>query len=479
MDISELKITIGIESHVQLNTATKMFSRCENKNSEEPNKNVDFITSGQLGWYPKLNKSCVKKAVQFGLAINGSISPVSSFYRKCYFYPDNPKNYQITQEKNPIVEGGSIKILKGKKSYGIDIERIQMEEDTANTKNFGAISGINLNRAGAPLIEIITKPCIHSIKDAVKTCKEIRNLVIANNISNGSLENGDIRFDCNVSINNADGSLGVRYEIKNLNSFANIEKAVSKALIQQKILIDNSEEIIQSTFRWDAEKKCLITLREKTAAFYGFLPEIDIPPVIIDSSYIDALHSTIAENPVSKTLRIMNELYLDEDEARVISENYLLESFIKNVVKLGASKKDAFSWVCVESRGILSKITDENTPIYEKISSQDINKVISLVKENKISRVTGKEIISSLIKGTHDSVDIFIKENSDLLIDKNKNSISDIISSVLEENEEAVEKIKQKNLKPYDFLVGCIMKKAKGVANISDIKSILNKHLDL
>ncbi|MCK5787735.1 MAG: Asp-tRNA(Asn)/Glu-tRNA(Gln) amidotransferase subunit GatB [Chlamydiia bacterium] len=476
-----IKISIGIEVHAQLNTETKLFSRSSNYDSEYPNVQIDFFSTGQLGWYPIINSECVKKAIKFGLALEGTINKTSRFFRKCYFYHDNPKNYQITQEKSPIVTGGQVLILNDDNTlHPIHIERVQLEEDTATTKNYGHISGINLNRAGSPLIEIITTPCIHSVKDAVKFCKEVRNLIIVNNIGHGRLELGEIRFDCNISIDNADGSLGERYEIKNLNSFLNIEKALNNAIEEQELLLKKGNIINESTLRWDAEKNRNIVMRNKDTNFYGFIDEVDVPILHIEDDIIELMRGQIAENPCVGLLRIMDAFGILEDEARVLSSDASLYKYVDDLVSAGASRKDAFSWVCIEVKGLHSKhFPDNKFDACSLISLSDLLFIIKAISDCNISRSTGKYILEKSILKEISSPSEYLLDNKDLLIDNNEEKIIDILTSLDKEFPDIKGKLSSGKSKTLDFLIGQIMKQTKGKTNPLFAKTLINRFFKL
>lgn len=466
-------ITIGIEVHIQLNTAAKLFSDCVNdvEQKNDPNSNVDFFSTGQIGSYPILNVECVKKAVLFGLATEGIIQRTSSFCRKCYFYHDNPKNYQITQEKAPIVTEGHVKILQKDKSIkNICLERVQLEEDTATTKNYGKFSGINANRAGSPLIEVVTTPSMTTISDAVKFCKEIRKLAIDNNISNGSLEKGNIRFDCNISKDNEDGSLGTRYEIKNLNSFLNIEKALKKAASQQAKLKKEGVTIQETTFRWDAEKNVLLGMREKSTNSYGFMQEVDIPCIVIEESFIKPIQAMVADNPCERVLRFMNTLNVGEDEARTASDDIKLSQYLESIIERNISPKHAFSWVCVEAKGIFQKSFSSHFNIYEYIDSSNIVELVSLVTSNKITRSTGKQLLSKMInkeiKSIHECADILIEEDIDII-----SFVNDIMQN--DKDKTLPNKLSSGDQKVIKYIIGQAMRLSKGKIDPNKIKTYL------
>ncbi len=468
---------IGLETHVQLSTKTKLFSRASTAFGASPNTNVNLIDCGLPGVLPSVNKEAFYKAIRFGLAIDAKINQTSIFDRKNYFYADLPKGYQITQMDLPIVLGGSIEILLDDSAKTINITRAHLEEDAGKSihDEYEGFSAIDLNRAGTPLLEIVSEPEISSAKEAVAYMKAMHQLVTYLDVSDGNMAQGSLRCDANVSIRKkGDAELGTRTEIKNINSFKFIEKAINFEIKRQIKILENGEKVTQETRLYDSSKDETRPMRSKEFANdYRYFPEPDLLPVIISDQEIQKIRDEFPELPKEKEARYQGELGLSEYDSQIISSSKSMADFFDAAVKKTKNYSLLSNWLIGEISAYLNKeqidihastlTADKVAMLINRIDDQTISGKIgkSIFEEMCVSRSTPDEIIES--KG--------LKQISD------DGAIEEIIMTVINENPSQVEAYLSGKDKLFGFFVGQVMKLTEGKANPKAVNSILKDKL--
>ena len=462
---TQYEVVIGLEVHCQLKTTTKVWCSCDSDYVyKAPNTATCPICSGQPGALPKLNENVLNYAIKAGLALGCKINKESQFDRKNYFYPDSPKNYQITQFFKPYAENGKLEIKtnSGKESV-VGIERIQIEEDTAKNIHTDLESLINFNRASVPLIEIISKPEIKSAEEAYAYLNTLKDRLKYTKVSDVSMELGSLRCDANVSIRKkGDTELGTRTETKNLNSFKAVVKAIEYETSRQIEVVEAGGRIVQETRLWDEETGVTKVMRSKEEAMdYRYFPDPDLPIVIISDERIEDMQNEMPEFAAKKVERFINEYKLNENEAITLASEMELAEYYEAVVKESNEPKLSANWVLTE---ILKVLKDKNIGI-EKfvVTPQNIAKLIKLITSNVISSKIAKEVFEEMIKDNKNPETI-VKEKGMTQITDNS-EIEKIVDQVLSENMQSVEDFKAGKDRALKFLVGQAMKLSKGKAN--------------
>ena len=468
---------IGLEVHAQLSTNTKLFSSASTRFGSEPNTQVDLVDLGLPGVLPVVNKDAFKKAIRFGLAIDADINQESSFDRKNYFYPDLPKGYQITQMTKPIVEGGSIDIDVDGDKKTINITRAHLEEDAGKSIHdaYPDKSVIDLNRAGTPLLEIVSEPEISSAKEAVSYMKALHQLVTFLDVCDGDMSQGSLRCDANVSIRKVGGSeLGTRTEIKNINSFRFIEKAINFEIKRQIKLLESGEKVIQETRLYDSGKDETRPMRSKEFANdYRYFPDPDLLPVVISDDEMEEIRSTFPELPADKSKRYISELKIDENEAQIISSSRELSNFFEDAVGSEIDPKLAANLIVGEIGSLLNK---DNIKINEsKLSSNNFNTLIKRISDGTISKKIAKTVLADIWNSGKDTDEII--KNQGLVQIQDESIIENIAQEIIETNPEQVAAFKDGKDKLFGFFVGQVMKKTHGKANPKSVNNILKKLL--
>ena len=468
---------IGLEAHVQLSTETKLFSRASTSFGEEPNTNVNLVDCGLPGVLPTVNKNAFYKAIRFGLAVNADINQTSLFDRKNYFYPDLPKGYQITQMELPIVSGGKVEIeIEGAKKI-INLTRAHLEEDAGKSIHEGmAGTGVDLNRAGTPLLEIVSEPEISSAKEAVAYMKALHQIVTFLDVSDGNMSQGSLRCDANVSVRKkGDKELGTRTEIKNINSFRFIEKAINYEIERQIDVIESGESVTQETRLYDSIKNETRPMRSKEFANdYRYFPDPDLLPVMISDEEIEEIKATFPEMPKDKFVRYQSEFNIPENDAQIISSSKNLATFFEECME---NAKDAKLLSNIIIGDISSLLNKENIEITEsKLSTKNVSELVNLVTEGVIS---GK-IAKTVLEETWDSglSPIEIVESSGLKQIDDDDEIERIIDQIISEHPDQVSAYKGGKDKLFGFFVGQIMKATQGKANPASANKILKDKLD-
>ncbi|MGL2655097.1 Asp-tRNA(Asn)/Glu-tRNA(Gln) amidotransferase subunit GatB [Helicobacter pylori] len=468
---------IGLEVHVQLNTKTKIFCSCSTSFGKSPNSNTCPVCLGLPGALPVLNKEVVKKAIQLGTALEAHINQYSIFARKNYFYPDLPKAYQISQFEVPIVSDGKLEIDTKDGAKIVRIERAHMEEDAGKNIHEGSYSLVDLNRACTPLLEIVSKPDMKNSEEAIAYLKKLHAIVRFIGISDANMQEGNFRCDANVSIRpKGDEKLYTRVEIKNLNSFRFIAKAIEYEIERQSAAWENgryNEEVVQETRLFDTAKGITLSMRNKEeSADYRYFKDPDLYPVFIDEKLLKEAQK-INELPSAKKIRYMKDFNLKEDDANLLVSDPLLAEYFESMLHLGVKAKTSVTWLCVELLGRLkAEITLENCGI----SAHMLGALAKRIDEGKISGKSAKDVLDRLLEEHGGDVDALI-EQMGLSQVNDTEAIVKVIEEVLKNNADKVLEYKSGKDKLFGFFVGQAMKNLKG-ANPSVVNAILKEKLN-
>jgi aspartyl-tRNA(Asn)/glutamyl-tRNA(Gln) amidotransferase subunit B len=468
---------IGLETHVQLSTKTKLFSRASTAFGASPNTNVNLIDCGLPGVLPSVNKEAFYKAIRFGMAVNATINQTSIFDRKNYFYADLPKGYQITQMDLPIVLGGSIEINLDGLTKTINITRAHLEEDAGKSihDEFDGFSAIDLNRAGTPLLEIVSEPEISSAKEAVAYMKAMHQLVTFLDVSDGNMAQGSLRCDANVSIRKkGDQELGTRTEIKNINSFKFIEKAINFEIKRQIKILENGEKVTQETRLYDSSKDETRPMRSKEFANdYRYFPEPDLLPVVISDEEITKIRDEFPELPKEKEIRYQKQFGLSAYDAQIIASSKSMADFFEAALKKTKNYSLLSNWLIGEISAYLNKNQIE---IHEsKLSADNVAMLINRIDDQTISGKIGKSIFEAMCE-SGSSVDEII-ESQGLKQISDDGAIEEIILTVINENPDQVAAYLAGKDKLFGFFVGQVMKLTEGKANPKTVNTILKNKL--
>ena len=469
----EYETVIGLEVHCQLKTNTKVWCSCDaDYDNKEPNTAVCPICTGQPGALPKLNEKVLDYAIKAALALGCEINRESYFDRKNYFYPDSPKNYQITQFFKPYAENGVLKITTNSgKEASVGIERIQIEEDTAKSIHTASETLLNYNRASVPLIEIISKPEIKNAEEAYAYLNTLKDRLKYTKVSDVSMELGSLRCDANVSVRKkGETKLGTRTETKNLNSFKAVVKAIEYETNRQIEVLENGGRVVQETRLWDEENAVTKPMRSKEEAMdYRYFPEPDLPAIIITESRLSNVKDEMPEFADEKAKRFINEYKLNEMEAATLSSEQELAEYYEEVVKVSDDARLAANWVLTE---ILRVLKEKNISIEKfSVEPENIGKLIKLIKVNTISSKIAKDVFEILLLENKDP-EIIVKEKGLVQITDNS-EIEKIVEQVLAENPQSVEDYKAGKSNALKYLVGQSMRLSKGKANPQMINEMI------
>jgi aspartyl-tRNA(Asn)/glutamyl-tRNA(Gln) amidotransferase subunit B len=470
----DFEIVIGLEVHVQLNTETKLFCSCPTSFDEKENSNTCPTCLALPGALPVINREAVHKAIQLGTAIGATVNKSSKFDRKNYFYPDSPSAYQISQFYKPIVENGFIEISNKK----VKIDRAHLEADAGKNIHETNVSKVDLNRAGTPLLEIVTAPDMRSSDEAIEYLKKLHTIIKYIDISDANMQEGSFRCDANVSIRpKGDEKLYTRVEIKNINSFKFIQKAIDYEVERQIDAWEDgvySDEVWQETRLYDSAKNETRSMRGKEeAADYRYFPEPDLLDVVISDETMEK-YSQIPELPDQKAERLINNLKISEYDAGVISSSKELADYFENMLKAGASVKHSVSWLTVELLGRLNK---RNLEISNSIINfQKLADIVIAIDKKEISGKAGKDVLDFLFRNETSSVKEAI-EKLGLAQVNDDSAILQIIDEVLSKNPDKVEQYRNGKDKLFGFFVGQTMKASKGSANPQKVNELLKERL--
>ncbi|GAB2638063.1 Asp-tRNA(Asn)/Glu-tRNA(Gln) amidotransferase subunit GatB [Psychrobacter pocilloporae] len=482
------EVVIGIEIHCQLNTESKIFSSAPTDFGHEPNSQANNVDLGLPGVLPVLNAGVVDRALKFGIGVNAELGLFNTFDRKNYFYPDLPKGYQITQMANPIVGEGYIDVVvnEGEKNEypkRIGITRAHLEEDAGKSVHdaVDGMTGVDLNRAGTPLIEIVSEPDMRSAHEALAYIKAIHQLVTWLGISDAVMAEGSFRCDCNVSVRKPGAELGTRTELKNLNSFRFIERAINREIERQIDILEDGGKVVQATMLYDPERDETRTMRTKEDANdYRYFPDPDLLPVRIEQHTVDAIKAAMPELPVARRARFEEALGLSEYDARILTGSRQIADYFEAVVaEVGqADAKMAGNWVMGDLLGALNK--DDKDITHSPISAKQLAGMLKRIKDDTLSGKLAKKVFSALYEresgNDDDAADKIIKEKG-LKQETDTGAIKAMVEDVIAKNEAMVEEYRGGKEKAFNGLVGQVMKASRGSANPQQVNQILKELL--
>lgn len=479
------EIVIGLEVHVELSTQTKAFCGCSTKFGAEPNTNICPVCLGLPGALPVINKEMVRRAIKAGIALNCTIAKYSKFDRKNYYYPDLPKAYQISQYDMPIASDGYLEIVKKDGEVKkIRIKRLHMEEDAGKLLHLtktGQIgdaesSLVDYNRAGVPLIEIVSEPDIRTSEEAYLYLTTLKSIMRYIDVSDCNMEEGSLRCDANISVRKkGDEKLGVKVEIKNMNSFKNVQKALDYEAQRQIKMMEANEIIIQETRLWDTNKEMTFSMRSKEESHdYRYFPEPDLPPMEINKVEIEEIKKEIPELPQEKFKRFMKEYNLPEYDASVLTSDREISVFYEKAVKVSLDSKQTSNWIMTE---LLRKMNEDGIEDVKKIkiTPEKLGQLILLIKNGTISGKIAKTVFDEMFK-SGDNPEAIVKEKGLTQITEIK-EIEAIIDKVVNANQDLVTEIKAGKEKALGFLTGQIMKESRGKANPQIVNELLRKKI--
>ena len=473
---------IGLELHVQLATRSKIFSSAANRFGAGANTLACAVDLGLPGVLPVANEEVIRMAVKFGLAIDADIAQRSVFARKNYFYPDLPKGYQISQYELPIVSDGSMRIQENGTTREIGITRAHLEEDAGKSvhDNFAGFTGIDLNRAGAPLIEIVSEPDLRSAGEAVAYMKKIHTLVRYLEISDGNMQEGSFRCDANVSVRpEGETQLGTRTETKNINSFRFVEQAINFEISRQIELIEAGKEVVQETRLFDPDKNETRSMRTKEEANdYRYFPDPDLPPVVIDAEYIAAVREQLPELPEQKRQRFMDQYGLSEyDSGYLVASRDTADYFESAAAAAPGQAKPVANWVMGELGAALNR--DNLNISAGKVSAQMLAGLVKRIADGTISNKIAKQVFEAMWRGEGAADEIIEKQGLKQLTDSGE--IGRLVDEVIAENSAQVQQYRaaapEKRGKMIGYFVGQVMKKSRGKANPKQVNQLLSEQL--
>lgn len=471
------EVVIGFETHAQLSTNSKIFSRASTAFGAEANTQACAVDIALPGTLPVMNKGAVERAIQFGLAVNAKVAPRSIFARKNYFYPDLPKGYQISQYEIPVVQGGSVEFFLGDVKKSVRLVRAHLEEDAGKSlhEDFVGQSGIDLNRAGTPLLEIVTEPDIRSSAEAVAYAKELHKIVTWIGICDGNMQEGSFRCDANVSVRKPGAKFGTRREIKNLNSFKFMQQAIDYEVRWQIEQIEDGHSIEQATVLFNPDSGETRAMRTKEdAADYRYFPDPDLPPLVIADEWVSRVRAEMTELPRVMATRFMSDYGLSEYDATQLTQSKAVAAYFEETAKVSGQAKLACNWVTGELARRLN--TQELSIADSPVASSLLGKLISRIADNTISNNAAKQVFDSLWTGEGKDVDAII-EAKGLKQMSDTGELEGIIDGVIAANTKSVEEYKAGNAKAFNALVGQAMKATKGKGNPAQVNELLKKRL--
>ena len=470
---------IGLETHAQLSTVSKIFSGAATQFGAAPNVQACAVDIALPGVLPVLNRAAVEKAIRFGLAVGAKIAPRSVFARKNYFYPDLPKGYQLSQYELPIVQGGALAIVVEGREKTVHLTRAHLEEDAGKSlhEDFHGMSGIDLNRAGTPLLEIVTEPDMRSAAEAVAYARALHALVRWIGICDGNMQEGSFRCDANVSVRRIGAELGTRCEVKNLNSFRFLEEAINYEVRRQIELLEDGGKMVQETRLYDPDKKETRSMRAKEDAHdYRYFPDPDLLPLDISAATVEQIRTELPELPQAKRERYLRDYQLSAYDAGVLTSSREVSDFYEDMIgALGGGYKLGASWITGELFGALKRAGLEISQ--SPIGSRQLAGLLRHVHENIINGKTAKDVFDAMWIGEGEAADIIVAKGLKQISDAGE--LERVIDGVLAANPKSVEEFRAGKEKAFNALVGQAMKATKGKGNPAQINEILKKKLSL
>jgi aspartyl-tRNA(Asn)/glutamyl-tRNA(Gln) amidotransferase subunit B len=473
---SEFEAVIGLEIHVQLNTESKIFSSESAGFGAGDNENISAVSAGLPGTLPAFNSKALELAIKTGLALGCRILPLSRFARKNYFYPDLPKGYQISQHDEPLCKNGKVEFVLSGRRVVVNIERAHLEEDAGKSTHQGHSSLLNFNRAGVPLLEIVSAPDMRSAADAAEYARTIRQIVQYLDVCDGNLEEGSMRCDCNVSIRpKGERKLGTKVEIKNINSFRFIEKAIDSEILRQIDCCERGEGVDQETRLYDADKNRTFTMRKKeNAEDYRYFPDPDIPAIRVQEEEIDRIKKTLPELPLAKKTRFAAEYGLPDSDVQILTQERDISTYFEEAARISENPKAIANWMMTS---LLRELNESKKKVSQcPVSAKNMAELIRMIDGGIISGKMAKIVFLDMWQ--------FSKSPRDIVAEKGLTQLSDprlveeIIQNVIDKNSEAVQSFRAGKEKSFGFLVGAVMKESKGKASPELVNEILRKKLD-
>ena len=476
--INGYEVVIGFETHAQLATQSKIFSRAPTAFGAEPNTQACAVDLALPGTLPVMNRAAVECAIQLGLALGSHVAPRSIFARKNYFYPDLPKGYQISQFEIPVVQGGEVSFYLGDEKKTVRLVRAHLEEDAGKSVHdlFPNESGIDLNRAGTPLLEIVTEPDMRSSLEAVAYAKELHKIVTWIGICDGNMQEGSFRCDANVSVRKPGQPLGTRREIKNLNSFRNMQQAIDYEIRWQIEQLEDGYAIEQATVLFNPDTGETRAMRTKEdAADYRYFPDPDLPPLVIAPEWIEQVKAAMPELPRAMAERFVQQYGLPEYDATTLTQSQAMAAYFEDTAKACGQPKLASNWVMGEISRRLN--TEEIGMDAVKVSSAQLGQLIARISDNTISNNAAKQVFEALWVGEGSEVDAVIAAKG-LKQMNDTGALEAIIAEVIAANPANVEQYRAGKDKAFNALVGQVMKASKGKANPAQVNALLKAKLD-
>ena len=475
---------IGLEIHVQLDTKTKLFSRAPNQFGDEPNTQIGVVDTGQPGTLPVLNGKAVEYAIRLGLALGSDVMSFSTFDRKSYFYPDSPRNFQITQFLNPIIRSGTVTCDVGGKTKHFPVDRAHLEDDSGMLKHFSSFAGIDYNRAGVPLIEIVSKPAMHSPKDASAYASSLRAIMQYLGIAKCNMEEGGMRMDVNISVRpKGETELRPRIEIKNLNSFHNMELTIESEIRRQIIGYTRNphadhEEVVQpGTYRFDLESRQTVIMRSKENALdYRYFHEPDLSPVVLQTSTIEKIRSELPELPHQRYLRYIEELKLPANSAAILVTDKYNSDFFEEALALCGNATSLTNWIIVEFYG---RLKEKGLSLRASgLKSEFIGRLVKLIEEKVITGRIAKQVADDMLQDPDRDPQEIVDSNPDYRPVSDTGVIEPIVDQVLRDNAQSITDYKSGRKKALAFLVGQVMKQTKGKASPDLVNELILKKIE-
>ena len=471
------EVVIGFETHTQLTTQSKIFSRAPTAFGAEPNTQASAVDFALPGALPVMNKGAVQRAIEFGLAVNAHIAESSVFARKNYFYPDLPKGYQISQFEIPVVQGGSVEFFLDGEKKSVRLVRAHLEEDAGKSlhEDFIDMTGIDLNRAGTPLLEIVTEPDMRSTAEAVAYAKELHKIVTWIGICDGNMQEGSFRCDANVSVRKPGAELGTRREIKNLNSFKFMQQAMDYEVRWQIEQIEDGHTIQQATVLFDPDTGETRSMRSKEdAADYRYFPDPDLPPLMIEREWVERTRNDMSELPRAMAERFVQSHGLSEYDAGQLTQSKAVAAYFEATVAACGQPKLASNWVMGELSRRLN--AEDKSVEISAVSAVQLGLLITRIADGTLSNNTARQVFDALWTGEGRDVDALINAKG-LKQMNDSGELEKIIDDVMAANAKNVEEIRAGNTKAFNALVGQTMKASKGKANPAQVNELLKKKL--
>jgi len=472
---------IGLEIHAQLSTRTKIFCGCSTAFGAPPNSQVCQVCLGLPGALPVLNRQAVNHAIKAALAFGCNVQPTSIFARKNYFYPDLPKGYQISQYERPLALGGGLTIVSGGESRFVQLTRIHMEEDAGKSLHEGFIDSdrrtyVDYNRSGVPLIEIVTEPDLRSAAEAAEFFSRLRDTLTWLGVNDGNMEEGSLRCDANVSVRPAgQQALGTKAEVKNVNSFRYLQKAIEYEIERQIEVLESGGRVVQETRLWDSAGGRTQSMRSKEEAHdYRYFPEPDLPPLVVDAARLEAVRATMTELPEARRQRFVREYAIPEYDAGVLTQSAQLADYFEAVAAAAGNAKAASNWVMGE---LLRTLKERGTTIAETtLAPEALAGLITLVENATISSSIGKDVFAKMYDSGRTAEDIVAAEG--LAQNSDESALLAIVGDVIAAHGDAVAQYRAGRTATFGFLVGQVMKRSGGKANPKVVNALLKMRLE-